>query len=71
MKILNIDNREVTSSFDVKTCSFVEKKRKPTFNLIVELTQEEYQLINFYLELDNRKCINAKIKMPTLKENKE
>ena len=66
MKILDIDTRTETSELDKDTMKIVKKKRKPTFNLIVEMTQEEYQLVALYLELDKRNKLKTKVELPKL-----
>ena len=70
MKILDIDTRTETSELDKDTMRIVKKKRKPTFNLIVEMTQEEYQLVALYLELDKRNKLKTKVELPKLNIDK-
>ena len=66
MKILNIDNRAKETRYNEKQHKFYEIKRKPTYNIFVEMTQEEYQLIAFYLELEKRNGVKVELDMPSI-----
>ena len=67
MKILEIDNRTYDEWYNDHG-KLISQERKPTHNLIVELTQKEYELISFYLELERRNGIKTQLELPKYKE---